>query len=240
MEEVKLVVNGKRLDGRQLNELRQIKMEVGVLNKADGSAYIEWGKNKILAAVYGPKECIPRHDIDPYKAILRCKYSMAPFSSLEEHGRAGPSRRSAELSKVIREVFESVVVLEQFPKTAIDIFIEVLQADGGTRCAGITATSLALANAGIPMKGLVCALAIGKIDGKMCIDPSKDEDNYGEADMPIAISPHNKKILLFQMDGLLTKEEIQQGVKMAFEGCEYIHKLQISALKNLYTKKYEY
>ena len=231
--------DGKRIDGRELNALRPVKIEAGVLNKADGSAYIEWGENKIFAAVYGPKECIPKHETDPYRAVLHCRYRMAPFSSIEEHGRSGPSRRSTELSKVIREVFENVVLTEQFPKTAIDIFIEVLQADGGTRCAGITAAAVALANAGIPMKDLVCAVAVGKIGGKIAADFSREEDNYGESDIPVAIAPRNGDVLLFQMDGMLTRDEVKQALEMANEASKYIHGLQIEALRKVYEGKKE-
>ena len=57
-----LLTNGKRVDGRGVEDVRPMKIVARVLNDADGSAYIEWGKNKILAGVYGPSECIPRHD----------------------------------------------------------------------------------------------------------------------------------------------------------------------------------
>jgi len=77
-----------RLDGRKLNELRPTKIEVGVLGNADGSAYIEQGKNKILAAVYGPKEVHPRHLARPDRAVLRCRYHMAPFSVDEKKSPA--------------------------------------------------------------------------------------------------------------------------------------------------------
>ena len=106
-------------------------MEVGVLNNADGSAYIEQGKNKILAAVYGPREVHPRHLTLPDRASLRCRYHMAPFS-VDERKSPAPSRREVELSKVIQEALEPALFLEQFPRTVIDLFIEVLQADGGT------------------------------------------------------------------------------------------------------------
>jgi len=71
----------------------------------------------------------------------------------------------------------------------------------GTRCAAITAAAVALADAGIPMKDLVAAVAVGKVEGKMAADLSKDEDNFGESDMPLAIAPRNGDVLLFQMDG---------------------------------------
>ena len=106
---VKLVESdGTRLDGRKLNELRPIKIQAGVLEKADGSAYIEWGNNKVYVGVYGPREVHPRHDQSPTKAIVRCRYSMAPFS-VDDRKRPGPDRRSQEISKVISEAFSAVV-----------------------------------------------------------------------------------------------------------------------------------
>jgi len=228
--------DGKRLDGRELNELRPISIEARVLNDADGSALVIWGKNKILAGVFGPRECIPRHDESPYRAVLRCRYNMAPFCSLEEHGRSGPSRRSQELSKVITECFENVVIAESYPKSAIDVYIDVLQSDGGTRCAAATAVAVALADAGIPMKDMVAAVAVGKVDGKLALDLSKEEDNWGESDNPIGIASRNGEILLYQMDGLLTREEIEQAMQMASEGAKVVHELQAGALRRVYER----
>ena len=234
---MKLITNGKRLDGRGMEDLRPLTIKAGVLTKADGSAYVEWGNNKVLAAVYGPRECIPRHDSNPYKALVRCIYRMSSFCSIEEHGRHGPSRRGTEISKILSEVFDNVVMAEHFPKTAIDVFVEVLQADGGTRIAGLTAAAVALADAGIPMKDVVCGVAVGKIDGEMAADLGKYEDNFGESDIPMAISPRTGEILLYQMDGLLTKEEITKAVDMSFRAAEKVHELQISALRERYAEK---
>ncbi|OYT46130.1 exosome complex exonuclease Rrp41 [Candidatus Bathyarchaeota archaeon] len=231
---VKLIdEEGKRVDGREWNELRPIKIEVGVLNNADGSAYIEHGKNKILAAVYGPKEAHPRHLTLPDRALLRCRYHMAPFS-VEERKSPAPSRREIELSKVIREALEPAIFLEHYPRTAIDLFIEILQADGGTRCAGITVASLALADAGIPMRDLVVACAAGKVDNKIVLDLNDIEDKEGEADVPVAFMPNLNAVTLLQMDGTLTPEEFEQAINLAIEGCKRIYKMQKEALKARY------
>ena len=229
-----LLVDGKRVDGRGIEDLRQIKIEARVLNDAEGSAYIEWGKNKVLAGVYGPSECIPRHDQSLYRSVVKCRYNMAPFSGAEEHGRSGPNRRSKELSKVMREAFENVIISENFPKTQIEIYVEILQSDGGTRCAALTAAAVALADAGIPMKDLPCAVAVCKIGGRMAVDPGKEEDNFGESDMPIAFSPRNGEVLLFQMDGLLTQDELREGIGLAKAASTKIHALQVEAIRKVY------
>ncbi|MBS7615374.1 exosome complex exonuclease Rrp41 [Candidatus Bathyarchaeota archaeon] len=235
MTEKIVLVNedGIRTDGRKLSELRPIKLEVGILSNADGSAYIEQGKNKILAAVYGPREVHPRHMALPDRALLRCRYHMAPFS-VEERKSPAPSRREVELSKVIREAFEPAIFLEKFPRTSIDLFIEVLQADGGTRCAGVTVASLALADAGIPMRDLIVACAAGKAGGHLVLDLNDIEDKEGEADIPVAYMPSFNAVSLLQMDGLLTIEEFQQAINLALEGCKQIYALQKEALKAKY------
>ena len=225
--------NGKRIDGRAFNELRPIRIEAGVLERADGSAYIEWGNNKIIAAVYGPREVYPKHMQDPSRAILRARYNMAAFS-VDERKKPGPDRRSIELSLVISNALSSVVLLEQFPRTSIDVFIEVLQADAGTRIAGLTAASVALADAGIPMKDLIVGCAAGKIENTVVLDLNKEEDNYGQSDLPVAIIPRTKEIVLFQMDGDMTTEEIELGLNMAIDASLKIYELQKDALKRKY------
>jgi exosome complex component RRP41 len=233
-EGMKLIVDGKRLDGRNLDEIRPIKMEIGVLKRADGSAYLEWGDNKVIAACYGPREVHPRHMEESDRAIVRVRYNMAPFS-VTDRKRPGPDRRSIEISKVTKEALEPVVLTHLFPKTAIDIFIEVLQANAGTRCAGITVASLAMADAGIPMRDLISSCAAGKIEGKVTVDQMGLEDNYGDADLPLAIAPTKKQITLLQMDGNLTRKEFETAFNMAMEGCLKVNELQKEVLR----KKYE-
>src|SRR2546425_11355270 len=221
---------GVRADGRKLDQLRPIKLEIGILDKADGSAYIEQGKNKILVAVYGPREAHPKHIALPDRAVIRCRYHMAPFS-VDERKNPAPSRREHELSKVIRESLEPVVLTDLYPRTTIDLFIEVLQSDGGSRCAGITAASLALADAGRPMKEMVAACAVGKIEGKLALDLSDAEDKYGDADLSVAFVPNMGLVTLLQMDGNLTTAEFELGLSMAIEACKTIHTMQRETLK---------
>jgi len=232
--DIKLIdENGRRIDGRLYNELRPIKIEAGVLERADGSAYIEWGNNKIIAAVYGPREVYPKHLQDPSKAVLRARYNMAAFS-VDERKKPGPDRRSIELSLVISNALSSVVFLEQFPRTSIDVFIEVLQADAGTRIAGLTAASVALADAGIPMKDLIAGCAAGKIENTVVLDLNKEEDNYGQADLPVAIIPRTKEIVLLQMDGDMTTEEFNNALDMAINAAMKVYELQKDALRRKY------
>lgn len=235
-EEKRLIdENGLRNDGRRPDELRPIKIEVGPLENAAGSVYYEQGKCKIMAAVYGPHEAHPRHLALPDRAIIRCRYHMAPFS-VQERKSPAPTRREIELSKVTREALEPVIISELFPRTMIDIFIEVLEADGGTRCAGLVAASLALADAGIPLMGLVSACAAGKVGGQVVLDLDDVEDKEGEADMPLAIIPQLGRVSLIQMDGLMTPEECEKAFALAWDGCMRIYEKQVEALKERYLR----
>jgi exosome complex component RRP41 len=191
-----------------------------------------------LAAVYGPKELHPKHLALPDRMVLRCRYHMAPFS-VQERKSPAPSRREIELSKVVREALEPAIFMEYYPRTATDVFVEVLQADGGTRCASITAASLALADAGMPMRDLVAACSAGKVDGTIVLDLMDIEDKDGTADVPVAYMPNLGVITLLQMDGVLTLEEFESAVNLAIKGCEKIYNLQKEALRAKYVSAKE-
>ncbi len=234
---VKLIgEDGLRHDGRRPDEHRPVRMEVGVLSNADGSALVEYGRTKVLAAVYGPREPPQRFMLLPDRAILRVRYHMAPFSTSERKSPA-PSRREVELSKVIREALEPVVLSELFPRTSIDVFVEVLQADGGTRTAGVTAASLALADAGIPMKALVAGVAVGKVEGVLVLDVDEVEDSAGEADLPIAGAPDLGLITLIQLNGVLSEEELRRAIDMAWPAIEELVRMEKEVLRRKYEVK---
>jgi exosome complex component RRP41 len=225
--------DGKRLDGRDKEELRPIKMQVGIIENADGSAYLEWGNNKIYAAVYGPREVHPHHLAKPDRGILRVFYRMATFSVFDRK-RPAPGRREKEISMIISDCLEPVLFLELYPGTAFEIFIEVIDADGGTRCASTTVAALALADAGIPMRSLVTAVAVGKIDGQIVTDLSGIEDKAGEADLPCAITWFNEELSLLQFDGDMKIENLNQYLSLAKDALNKIYELQVEALKKKY------
>ncbi|MGB9725489.1 MAG: exosome complex exonuclease Rrp41 [Fervidicoccaceae archaeon] len=227
--------NGIRIDGRKPDQIRPVSMSVGVLKNAQGSALVSFGKTTVLAAVYGPREALPRHMTLPDRAILRVRYHMAPFSTTERKSPA-PTRREVELSKVIRESLEASVFTELYPRTTIDIFIEVLQADGGTRTTSLTAASLALADAGIPMRDLIAGVAVGKVEGMLVLDINEAEDSGGQADMPVGMMPNLGKIVLLQLNGSLSREEFKEAMKMAIKAIKEIYLIQKQTLREKYAK----
>lgn len=87
------------------------------------------------------------------------------------------------------------------------------------------------------MRDLPCAVAVGKIENEIAADFGKLEDNYGDGDMPIAIAPRNNELLLLQMDGMFTKDELKKALELAFGAFPKINALQVEALRAHYAVK---
>jgi exosome complex component RRP41 len=173
---------------------------------------------------------------NPSRALVQCHYNMAAFS-VDDRKRPGPDRRSHEISKIISEALTHVVFTEYFPRASVDVYIEVLQANAGTRCAGLTAASVALADAGIPMRDLVASCAAGKVADTVILDLGKEEDNFGQADIPVGYVPRTEEIVLLQMDGDLTLDEFTKGINMAVTACKKVYDVQRDALKRRYAAR---
>lgn len=226
----------KRSDGRKIDELRPMEAKVGVIERATGSAMFKIGKTVAYAAVYGPRDLYPSAFQNPEKGVLRCNYNMMAFSGAGDRVRPGPSRRSKEISMVTTKALLPVLDLSGYPNTVIDVFIELLQTDAGTRCAGITAAAMALADAGIPMKDIVSAVAVGRIEDQIVTDVNKEEEDYenGMADIAMAYSPREGKVTLLQMDGDCSRKELQKALEAGKKACEKIKEVQIKALREKY------
>lgn len=230
------MIDMKRKDGRKPGDLRPVEIKAGVIEQADGSAMVRMGRTIAMAAVYGPREMHPRRMQKSERAFLKTIYRMAPFSTTDRC-RPGKSRRSQEISLVTREALEPAIFLEDFPKTGIYLFIEIIQADAGTRTAGINAASVALADAGIPMRDLVTAVAAGKVGNEYFLDLEYKEEEETAADLPIAYMPRSKKITLLQMDGDLPVKDVKAVMQTAIKGCEILYEKQKQALRERWETK---
>ena len=224
----------KRANNRKNEELRDIKITLGVVESADGSCYLEWGKNIILATVHGPRQIFPKHLANPEKAVIDYKYRMAPFSVTDRKSPV-PGKRDKEISLVSGYALESAIQTEKFPNTVIDIDAVVLSADAGTRSAALTAASLACADAGLPMKGLVSVVAAGRANGDLVWDLDKaDEDTEDAVDTAIGVLFPQKEIVLLQMDGFINQKDWKKVISMGIDAAEEVYKLQKKALLEKY------
>jgi exosome complex component RRP41 len=155
--------------------------------------------------------------------------------SVPERKRPGPDRRSIELSMVIKNSLLPAIFIKEYPKSAIEIYVSIVQADAGTRCAAISAAALALADAGISMRDMVSAVAAGQVNNQIVLDLTKeDEDVEGTTDIPIAYMPRKKKITLLQLDGKIKPDKLKEAIKLGIKGCEKIYEVQKQALKAKY------
>ncbi len=235
----------KRFDGRDWDETRPIEAKVGIIKRANGSAMFKIGDTIAYASVFGPRELYPRFLQNPERGLLRCNYNMMPFSGSGDRVRPGPNRRSKEISMVTQKALLPVLNLEAYPNAVVDVFIEFPQTDAGSRCAGICAASLALADAGISMKDLVAAVAVGKVDDKIVVDLNYNEEAYDHveggvegapvADIPLAIVPSTGEISLLQMDGEISKEELFEAIEAGKKSSKKIAEVLRKALKDKFT-----
>lgn len=227
-----------RIDGRKPEDLRPIEAKAGVIKNADGSGYFKIGKTWAYAAVYGPKEIKPRFLMKHETGILRVNYNMMPFSGQGERVRPGPNRRARELSLVSEKALMPVLDLHKFKNSGFEVFIELPQTDAGSRCAGICAASIALADAGVVMKDMVAAVAVGRVKGQIVVDLSYDEEadetEGGAVDTAMASVPSTGEITLLQMDGVVSKEELEQAIEMGKEACKKVAEIQRQAIRDKY------
>ncbi len=226
----------KRPDGRKVNELRKMTAKVGVVPNADGSAIFAFGNTVAIAAVYGPRLLHPQHMQNPATGILRVNYDLLSFS-VADRKRPGPSRRSQEISEMTKFALLPVIDLKEFPNTVVDVQVYIIQADAGTRTAGINAASLALAHAGIPMRDLVCSVAVGKQDKELVVDLTKLEEDFeegeGPTDFPIAKVANSDEYTLLQLDGKIQPKLVKDVIKLTNESCKEIYEVQKKALKEV-------
>lgn len=229
----------KRPDGRKNDELRAMSAKVGVIPNADGSAMFSFGDTIAIAAVYGPRQLHPQHMQDPARGVLRVNYDLLSFS-VSDRKRPGPSRRSQEISKVTEWALRPIVDLGEFPNTVVDVQIYIIQADAGTRTAGINAASMALAHAGIPMKDLVCSVAVGKQDKELIVDLTKEEEDFeegeGATDFAIAKVANSDEYTLLQLDGKIQPNVIKEVLTLANKACSEIYEYQKKILKESISK----
>ena len=227
----------KRSDGRKVDEMRPIHAKVGIIPNADGSAMFSFGKTVAIAAVYGPRLLHPQHMQDPQSAILRVNYDLLSFS-VWDRKKPGPNRRGQEISKVSEWALTPALDLKEFPNTVVDVQIYILQSDASSRVAGINAASMALAQAGIPMKNLVCSVSVGKMDKELVVDVDQDEEGFedgeGATDFAISKLANTDKYTHLQLDGNIQPLVIPKAIALADKAFDKIYEIQKKALKEVF------
>ena len=163
-------------------------------------------------------------------AVVKCEFSTASFSAGERRVSKG-NRQTTELGVLLGQTFESVILLEQFPRASIDIHVQVIQSDGGVLSVATNATTLALIDAGIPMRDFVVACAASFVEGVTLNDPNYIENSIGGPYMPLALMPTSNKVVLLQMDDTLHLDHFAELLEMAKKGCLAIFEILRTEVK---------
>lgn len=224
---------GLRIDGRKPQEIRSTTCRLGVFEQADGSAYMEMGNTRVLAAVYGPHEVRGggKSRSNHEKAIINCQYSMATFSTSERKRRPRGDYRSLEITNSMKQVFETAILVHLYPHSQIDIFVEVLQSDGSNYSACVNAASLALVHAGIALKDIVSASTAGIMNETAILDVNHSEEGLSSCPvMTVAILPQTKQVLSLESSGRLNMDSLEYLMEAANKGCMDIYQELKSAV----------
>lgn len=171
------------------------------------------------------------------EAVINCQYSMATFSTGERKNRPRGDRKSQEMTIHIRQALSATIKTELYPKSQIDVFIEVLQADGGNLCVAINAATLALIDAGIYLKEYVCACTASLANENIpLMDVSHLEEVSGGPTLTVAALPYAGKIAFMEMSQRFHLDHYPKVLAAALQGCKEIQKILDEAVREHVTK----
>ena len=183
-----------RADGRRPGQLRPVRFTLGVQKWAEGSCIVEMGDTRVLCAAT-VEERIPPHLRGKGTGWVTAEYSMLPRATAERSEREAVKGklggRTHEIQRLIGRSLRGVVDLAKLGEKTITVDCDVLQADGGTRCASITggyvALAAALMGAGLERNliGKVAAISVGVVSGVPMLDLDYSEDSHAEVDMNV-------------------------------------------------------
>ena len=191
---------GRRADGRQPGALRPARIVPGFLPDAEGSVLIEMGSTRVICTAT-VQESVPPFMRGRGTGWVTAEYGMLPRSSPEriERERRGPGGRTHEIQRLIGRSLRAVTDLAALGERSILVDCDVLQADGGTRCASITGGFVALALAlgrlaqqrligRLPLIDSVAAVSVGVVDGRVLLDLPYEEDHRAAVDMNLVMT----------------------------------------------------
>ncbi|CZT12280.1 hypothetical protein WAI453_011614 [Rhynchosporium graminicola] len=179
-----------RLDGRRWNELRHLTAQMRTQAAADGSSYLEMGNTKVICTVSGPSEGKTggagggQRD----KANIECTINVAGFSGVDRKRSGRGDKRLSEMQTTISSAFTHTLLTHLYPHSTISVSLHVLSQDGSLLAGCINAATLALIDAGIPMRDYICACTAGSTSSYSSndekADPLLDLNGMEEQELP--------------------------------------------------------
>lgn len=235
-----------RIDGRQADQLREVRITRGWLDHAEGSVLVEFGKTRVLVAA-SVTVGVPRWRRDTGLGWVTAEYSMLPRAthsrSDRESVRGRIGGRTHEISRLVGRSLRAVVDYSALGENTIVLDCDVLQADGGTRTAAITGAYVALADAvshlreldvlkGEPLKDSVAAVSVGFVEGVPLLDLAYEEDSQAGTDMNIVMTGAGEFI---EVQGTaegapFNRADLDRLLDLGAAGCAELTRLQREAL----------
>ncbi|KAI8338045.1 ribosomal protein S5 domain 2-type protein [Chlamydoabsidia padenii] len=219
----------RRLDDRTVDDLRPIFMKTGLVTQANGSTYIEMGNTKVVCAVYGPRQ-LKKVGFSPH-GTLNCEFKFATFSCAKRRGHMRDAQER-EYSHTLIQALTPAVRLELIPKSAVDIYINVLENDGTNAClaAAIIASSVALADAGIEMLDQVTACSAVFSGNSILMDGTNAEEKQQDGSLVLSYMPSLNEVTHILQSGRLETDNISKAMEQCIDGCSKIYSVMSSAL----------
>lgn len=232
----------KRIDDREFNQLRPVKITRNWLAYAEGSVLIEFGNTKVLCSA-SVTEGVPRWRKDSGLGWVTAEYEMLPRATNTRNDRESRKGkiggRTHEISRLIGRALRAVIDYRALGENTIVIDCDVLQADGGTRTASITGAYLALVDAvswlrerelllGEPIKDSVAAVSVGIKNGQPLLDLCYAEDSTADVDLNVVVTGSGK---LIEVQGTaegepFTRAELDQLLDLGMLGCQQLSQIQ--------------
>lgn len=234
-----------RRDGRKLDELRPVKVTTQYNKFAEGSVLFEMGDTKIIITV-SVQDDVPHWMRDSGRGWVTAEYSMIPRSthSRQKRERSGrPNNRNIELSRLIGRALRPMVDMDALGENTLRIDCDVIQADGGTRCASITGAYIALKQAekwltdeGYIYQPIiqhaVAAVSVGILEGSVLLDLNYHEDSKVDVDLNVIMMDNNQFI---EIQGTaehdpFPRDRLDAMLDMAEKGLQELFDIQKNAI----------
>ncbi|KAI9919375.1 hypothetical protein PsorP6_017262 [Peronosclerospora sorghi] len=202
------------------------------------------GNTKVVAVFYGPRKLRSAaarsagsgvasvgtgpgnaaSNIQPH-ALVNCEFTLAAFATSERKPQRSDDRKNLEMSLAVKQIFEACIQTHLYPRSQIDIFVQVLHADGGELPASIKAITLALIDGGIALNDFVVASSAGYLQQTMLCDFNYAEEVARAPQLVTALNPRTQKLNLLQMECKLPLQLLENLMEVATDGCTQIYDL---------------
>lgn len=222
---------GLRVDGRRWNELRNFHCQINTHpSSSDGSSYVEMGNSKVICTINGPMEPLQRSQLSTTQATINVAINIATFSTVERKKRSRTDRRVQELNTILQRTFEQAIMIKNYPRTLIDITVNVISQDGGLLASCANAITLALIDAGISMYDYISSVSAGLFD----ITPLLDLNTLEENDLSfltVGIVGKSEKISMLLLENRMPLDNLEKVLSIAIAGSHRVRDLMDEEVK---------